>query len=222
MNRCMNKVLLGYFSLMILTDGGIARDEVYFVTTDKVLAKLFTKLSKALWGKTPIRIRYRRGRYSWMKLRVKDSKIAKMLAKLTRNKSCIPEFITNEKDSKILAEYLKIIASTDGGVAFYQSKRNDGYVRTERHVIIGCKNELIKKQMRELFSRLGINTRTVKEGLRISGRDNLKKFRDKVGFVPGCLITSKSPKWKGYTKNQVLDFMITSYSGSTAPRNSVP
>ena len=145
-----------------------------------------------------------------------------MIAKLTRNKSCIPRFVMNEWDPKILAEYLKIIASTDGGVAFYQSKRNDGYVRTERHVIIGCKDELIKKQISELFSRLDINTRIVKEGLRISGRSNLKKFRDEIGFVPGCLVTAKSTKWKGYMKNQVLDIMITSYSGSTAPRDSVP
>ena len=208
--------------LMILTDGGITRDEVYFVTTDKALADLFIEISKALWRKAPIKTRYRRGKYSWMKLRIKDSKIAEVIAKLTVNKSRIPRFIMNERDPKILAEYLKIIASTDGGVAFYQSKRNDGYVRTERHVIIGCKDELIKEQMSELFSRLNIDTRIVKEGLRISGRSNLKKFRDKIGFVPGCLVTAKSPKWKGYTKNKVLDIMITSYSGLTAPRNSVP
>ena len=218
----MDKVELGCFSLMVLTDGGIAQDEVYFVTTDKMLAELFSKLSKILWKKTPIRIRYRRGKHSWMKLKIKSSKIADTLAKLTKNKSSIPEFVMEEKDPKILTEYLRVIVSTDGGVVFYQNKRSDGYIRTERHIIIGSKNEPIKNQLRELFSRLGINTRTVKEGLRISGRDNLQKFRDKVRFISGCRVTRKSHKWRGYTKNHVLNLMLASYSGSTAPRNSVP
>lgn len=214
--------MLGCFSLMILTDGGIRKNEVYFVTTDIILAELFIKLSKILWNKVPTMIRYKRGKCSWMKLRIKSTNAAKLLMRLTENKRSIPKFIMMEENLELVAKYLRIIASTDGGVAFYSSKRNDGFVRTERHIIIGCKNSVIRNQIRELFAKLGIKTRIVKEGLRISGRENLEKFRDKVGFIPGCLVTSKSFRWKGYTKNEVLNFMLTSYAGLAVPRNSVP
>ena len=153
---------MGCFLLMILTDGGIHEREVYYVTTDKTLATLFTELSRTLWSITPMIMHYKRGKHSWMKLRIKNSLIAETAAKLTKNKMKIPEFIANETDSHILSKYLKIVASTDGGIAFYRNKRKDGYTRTERHVIIGCKNTTIQKQLQEMFSRLGIKTRIVR------------------------------------------------------------
>jgi len=208
--------------LMVLTDGGIDEREIYFVTTDKALAELFSDLSRILLDKAPIITRYKRGRYSWMKLRVKNAYLARMLATITRNKTCIPNFIMKENDRDVIAKYLRIVASTDGGVAFYKNRRKDGYTRTERLIIIGCKNKVIREQLQRLFSKLGIKTRIVKEGLRISGRKNLTRFRDRIGFLPGCLVTSKSFRWKGHTKNEVLNLMLASYSGSAAPRNSVP
>ncbi len=206
---------------MILTDGGIHKNEIYFVTIDATLAKLLIRLSRILWNKAPTIIRYKRGKHSWMKLRIKSTSIARLLVKLTKNKRSIPEFIMTEKNLEIVAKYLRIIASTDGGVAFYHNKRNDGYIRAERHIIVGCKNPVVRNQIQELFSKLDIKTRIVKEGLRISGRENLERFRDKVGFIPGCLVTSKSFRWRGYTKNEVLNFMMTSYAGLAAPRDSV-
>ena len=204
--------MLGCFILMIMTDGGIYNNEVYFVTTDKVLADYFSKLSRELWNKTPRINHFKQKHYRWMKLRIRDREVAKLINMLTNGKQRIPSFIMNEQDYNIIAEYLRIVSSTDGGVVFYQNKRNDGYMRTERHIIIGCKNPIIKEQLKKLFSRIDIQVRLVKEGLRISGRKNLQKFREKVSFIPDCKVTMKSPCWRYFSKNQVLNLMLESYA----------
>ena len=211
---------LGIFTMMILTDGGIYKNEIYFVTTDKALASLFKQLSKKLCGRNALEKRYVRNGYRWTKLTIKKRNLACLLRSLTSNKQHIPEFIMEETDESRLSKYLRTVSSTDGGVCFYHNRRNDGYARIERHIIIGCKNRVIKEQLRQLFLRLGITTREVKEGLRISGKLNLTRFRDKVGFYPGCLVTRKSPNRRGYSKNEVLELMLESYKVAT-PRNSV-
>ena len=221
MSNDLDRRKLGCLLMMVLTDGGVNNDEIYFVTTDDILARYFTNLVERLWNKTPKKIVYKRNKYSWMKLRVRNREISELIKNLTNDKTRIPDFIMNENSTEILGEYLRIVASTDGGVVFYKTRRRDNYTRTERHIIIGCKNHNIRKQLQLLFSKLGIKTRVVKEGIRISGKENLESFQNKVGFIPGCRVTSKSPRWKGYTKNNVLKLMLESYSGLAAPRNSV-
>lgn len=85
---------------------------------------------------------------------------------------------------------LQILFSTDGGVSFSKSK--DGKERLHRKITFTAKkNPENLKIVQKLLALFGIKSRIHSFDLEIKGKENLKKFKEKIGFIDGVKITEK-------------------------------
>jgi hypothetical protein len=107
-------------------------------------------------------------------------------------------------------ELVKILASAEGHLTF--SKINGRRPNEKvRKIFITCYHPLLKEQFKKLIESCGIRCGFEgKNRIRISRKDNLLKFKKKVGFFPD-IIVSKGKLWKGISKQNLLSILIDSY-----------
>jgi len=121
----------------------------------------------------------------------------------------IPEVIMDGNQlQKRLA--LKIAMSADGGVEFHLVKQN-GKIRWQRRLFLRCHNPNLKQQWKKLFEDCGFTITETDNEIRISGKEQLEKFKNEIGFVKGVKVV-KSKFWNGLTKNELLEKAIKSFS----------
>jgi hypothetical protein len=60
-----------------------------------------------------------------------------------------------------------------------------------------------------LLKSLGLKVREEYPSVIISGKESLKQFQKKIGFVEGCRVSVGG--WKTLTKNEVLNMAIESF-----------
>ncbi len=114
----------------------------------------------------------------------------------------------------LISEFLKAAFSCDGGVNLYVAKvLKTSYKFLIRNVYLSCHHPQLQLDYHKLLKFLNIESKILKDDNRIMirKRADLKKFREKVGFLDGVKITQHSAYWQGWEKNKVLDFLLSSY-----------
>jgi len=116
-------------------------------------------------------------------------------------------------DHKVICKFLKTAFSCDGGINLYVAKSKFGYKFLIRNAYLACKHPQLQKDYHELLKVLGIKSKIMSKDWKIliQGRDELNKFKEKVGFIEGVKITQNSKFWQGVEKMKVLNFAINSY-----------
>jgi hypothetical protein len=122
----------------------------------------------------------------------------------------LPDFIKNDRQNKI--EFLKAMFSCDGGVALFP-RRGKGKLRIEREVFLACKHPLLREMVIELLSSLGIQAKNDEKKNKVLIRDfeNMRKFKDIIGFIDGVLVTRNSKTWRNFEKNKILDIALKTF-----------
>lgn len=119
-----------------------------------------------------------------------------------------------KSDHKIICKFLKTAFSCDGGINLYIAKSKFGYKFLIRNAYLACKHPQLQKDYHELLKVLGIKSKIMSKDWKIliQGRDELNRFKEKVGFIEGVKITQNSKFWQGVEKEKVLNLAINSYS----------
>jgi len=122
-----------------------------------------------------------------------------------KDKARIPEEIMNGSLSiKIIA--LRVFWDDEGSVGFYGKSR---YLRAK------CFSKKLKNQIIKLHESIGIKVIDDKsnKAIKISSRENIKKFADIINFSAGVKVCAKTkhPVWVGYEKRKVLKLLLRSY-----------
>lgn len=117
-------------------------------------------------------------------------------------------------DHQIISRFLKTAFSCDGGINLYVAKSKFGYKFLIRNAYIACKHPQLQVDYLELLKVLGIKSKIIeKDGkILIQGRNELNKFKEKIGFIKGVRITQNSAFWQGFEKSKVLDLALDSYN----------
>jgi hypothetical protein len=108
-------------------------------------------------------------------------------------------------------EIVKILVSAEGHIVFSKisGRRPNEIVRK---ILITCFHPLLREQFKKLIESCGIKCSLEgRNRIRISGKDNLIKFRKEIGFLPEIKV-SKGKVWKGISKQRLLSLLINSYS----------
>jgi hypothetical protein len=115
---------------------------------------------------------------------------------------------------KIISKFLKTAFSCDGGVNLYVAKSKFGYKFLIRNAYIACKHPQLQFDYQKLLKVFGIKSKIIKSDGKvfIQGKNELNKFKDKVGFISGVKITQNSKFWQGVEKEKVLNFALDSYN----------
>jgi hypothetical protein len=119
----------------------------------------------------------------------------------------IPDFIT--KDKECTRSFLRVVFSCDGGVSLYP-RIGHNKLRIERELFVGCKHPLLRKQYVKLLKVFQIDPMNKPNKGKVLIRDlkNMKRFEEKIGFLPNVNATGDSKYWKGVEKNRMLKFAI--------------
>ncbi len=119
-----------------------------------------------------------------------------------------------DSDHKVICKFLKTAFSCDGGINLYVAKSKFGYKFLIRNAYLACKHPQLQKDYHNLLKIVGIKSKIISKDWKIliQGRDELNKFKEKVGFIDGVKITQNSKFWQGVEKMKVLNFAINSYN----------
>lgn len=122
----------------------------------------------------------------------------------------------NNTRTIILTSFLKAAFSCDGGVNLYVGTQKDGYTFLIRNVYLSCAHPGLQLDYLNVLSILGIEAKLIqKDGkIIIRKKEELQKFKEKIGFLKGVKITQHSAFWQGWEKNRVLDLAISSYGNA--------
>lgn len=124
----------------------------------------------------------------------------------------VKQLITNN----VANEFLKVAFSCDGGLCFYPAKRKGTRGGTKwliRTIFLSCHHPKLREDYIILLKSLGIKARNVfRDGkIKIEKEKDIRKFAKIVGFIEGVKVTKHSKFWEGYTKQEILKLMISSY-----------
>jgi hypothetical protein len=195
----MRKEDLLQLAAFIITDGGIFRRNINKYLCESLKKdenqKFFCKSGS--W--------YSRSLFSFKKL-------VQQLHSIIGNSKKINIKEVKKLPKSQIKRILQILFSTDGGVSFSKSKGKDGKERLHRKITFTAKkNPENLKIVQKLLALFGIKSRIHSFDLEIKGKENLKKFKEKIGFIDGVKITGKSKKWKGIEKNRLLEIVLNSF-----------
>lgn len=111
----------------------------------------------------------------------------------------------------LLAQFLKVAFSCDGGVNLYVARAK--YPFLIRNVYLACKHPQLQIDYQGLLKRVGIQTNIISSDgkILIQGQEKLRRFSEKIGFLPEVRITQNSAYWQGWEKSKVLDLALASY-----------
>lgn len=121
---------------------------------------------------------------------------------------------TKADNPDLVAKFLKAAFSCDGGINLYVGLvKPRNYRFLIRNTYLSCHHPQLQLDYQRLLSYLDIPSRILKADNKIlvRGKNELRKFRDKVGFLEGVKITQHSAFWQGWEKNKVLDLAVDSY-----------
>src|SRR3989344_1045875 len=91
-------------------------------------------------------------------------------------------------------EFLRSFWDDEGMVKFNTLKDKKGYSHTHRFIEAYQKNIEILNQIKIMHESLGIEARINKNKIKVSTKENLKKFYKIIGFSPGVVSCRKSSK----------------------------
>lgn len=129
----------------------------------------------------------------------------------------IPEDLFRTQLDK--ARFMRIYTTCDGYPSIFPRKHS--WSAVERMVAIVCHHPFLKKRLHEILFNLRIPHKIKPYSLVMRSQDAIRKFKEKIGFVDGVLMTGNSRYWRTYQKNEVLDIILKSYGIRFGSRNPV-
>lgn len=119
--------------------------------------------------------------------------------------------LLQEVDLNLVARFLKVAFSCDGGVNLYVARSK--YLFLIRNAYLACKHPTLRLDYQVLLSKMGVKVKIIKDDRRllIQGRENLERFAERIGFLEGVRVTQKSTFWQDWEKNRVLRLALASY-----------
>ncbi len=225
MNRHLAQ-LLG----ILYTDGCVSPKgkqswRIYFLNASDTLIRLFQKNMMAVFGLPADRIRIKkRGGYIVAVVDAKDVGQSlidqfgtfRTLAYSGNVETDAQLPVRSIMESGYTSDFLATAFSCDGGVSLYPAKRNGARGGTRwliRTVFLACAHDRLRLDYLTLLHSLGISARNVHgdRKIKIETEDNIRRFAETVGFLPGVKVTRHSKFWNGHTKNDVLQRTVASY-----------
>ena len=225
----VNKNLVALIAFLF-TDGGISRHgvmswRIFFANSSLPAVLMFKGLLVDIFkiSSARIQVKPRQGHHYFVKLTSKEignfliEKFGTFRTLKFKNgvfpKTSIP--VTWLKQTQSIPLFLKVAFSMDGGVKFYpmNDRSNNRKRWLERAVTFACHHPTLRKQYCYLLEKLGIRAVNIEKDkvIKISRRENLERFAQKVGFLDGVTVTRHSKFWIGKEKNEVMKLMIESY-----------
>lgn len=112
--------------------------------------------------------------------------------------------------------FLSIAFSCDGGISFYPARHKTKHGEKKfliRTVFLSCSHPKLRSDYVTLLKFLGIRVRNVSgdNKIKIETRENIEKFYQRIGFLDGVEVTHHSKFWRGYTKQHLLELLVSSY-----------
>jgi hypothetical protein len=111
------------------------------------------------------------------------------------------------ESKRIASEFLRYYSTCDGGPGFRVYRNKRGFIQLETRIKIGCLNPLLRKQLKTLFNKLGVQVSDRKDGLEITSLAAIEKFRQFVGFLEESRVR-RGKLFRGFAKNDVVDLTI--------------
>lgn len=114
---------------------------------------------------------------------------------------------------------LRAIFDTEGSPSFYKPKKKRMW---SRRILLTLSNYEVIQHVATVLSSLGIGHRITHYPKRhswkitISGRQNLYKFKNTIGFSSWAYV--RRGKFKGIRKKDYLDYILNSYCANTCTR----
>lgn len=136
--------------------------------------------------------------------------LRKYIDKSDYQKATLPkEFF--DLSAENIGEVLRVAFSADGSVTLRPFKHaKSGRWNIVKQVEFTCFSSSLKKQWSRLIESLGIKCRVYANLITISRKENIVKFKKKVGFMDGISI-QKDTYWADHTRQEVLNALIKSY-----------
>jgi len=223
---------LGILIGLLLTDGCVSKSkkgsvQIKFTAKSDVLHEIFREKMKKLFGVEKFLERFNVRVHENSVSIVKDTifvsnRIMNFLHTIvptfrkkpfkdgTFPSTRLPDFVFNLEPSEI-AKILQVMFSADGSVCLWVQWRKDQRRWTiNRCVELACKHPTIAEQVTELLIKLGFHPLNRRKSGKVSllKQEDIIKFKEKIGFIPGVKVTAQSKVWEGFEKNQVLDLAV--------------
>lgn len=218
---------LGILVGLLLTDGSVnssgGHKNISFTNKSKELHILFREKIKKIFGIAEfqewedrrwdnIKTTFVRSTNVFKKLhQIVPSFRTKPFEDSTFPPSEIPEFIFHLQETEII-EILKVMFSTDGCICLGVSwDKSDNMWKIRRTIEFSCFHPKIKEQVSQLLNKLQIHNKIREDGIVIWRKNDIMKFREKIGFIKGVKVTKNSKNWFGFEKNQILNLAIKTF-----------
>ncbi len=226
-----NNSLKNILASMLLTDGHIYRKgrehNISYKGYNEELHLIFAAIIHKLTGKVPgtfLQKYDENGALIYRTIFRSEDFLNEILKKSIDFRTCPRDLPKNE----FLRKYkpsLKFCLSENAHVKriiLQLAMAAEGYVSPafERNFRISvgfaCSHPALVKQWKQLFNELGINMLVKKDcngwagviGLYVSDMEEVKKFKENIGFTPTIEITNTNAPWKGMTKQKLLEKSI--------------
>lgn len=119
----------------------------------------------------------------------------------------IPDFVFEDKEKA--REFLKLAFSCDGGVTLCVAKSKSGF-RLDRKIRLFCEHPTLKRQHAELLKKFDLKPQIISDGIRLSGKVDIKKFSEEIDFLKGVKVVRKG-LWRGIEKSKLLELCVQSF-----------
>ena len=110
------------------------------------------------------------------------------------------------KENKIM--FLKTFWDDEGAIHFGITKDKKGFFHININVEAFCDNNRIREQLIKLHKDVGIPIINYGKKIRISGRENIRKFKKHIGFSPKIYLSYSKSKFHGWEKRKLLKFAL--------------
>jgi hypothetical protein len=120
----------------------------------------------------------------------------------------LPEFIKSLSRSTV-NKFLQVVFSADGSVSLgvrWHKKNKSWEIR--RRVELTCKHPELRNDFFELLKFSGFSPRISGSNITLEKKNDILKFAQEIRFIEGVRIGGDSKNWKGFEKNQILDFAV--------------
>lgn len=206
---------LSEFIGLVFSDGGVSGYEVFFSNRDQSLLNRFQDLSKHLFNVTvKTRIKPTGVSYSYFT----SIDIVRFIRRITHSKTKLPDEILYGPISHKQA-FLKSYFSGDGCAAISISyKKTKNKFEILPFIGLACRRRPVTEAIANMLKSLGCkHVLVADDGIRIQRKADMQNFYKNVGFIKGSKIR-QSKYWRGYTKNQILKFIVTALPDSNLNR----
>ncbi len=194
---------------LIFTDGYVYKYGVSFYNTSEALLNRFKHLTSLVFKLNNFASRTKTTGVK--EISVYSLSYSKYINSLLEKKTKIPNQIMNGS-KELKAGFLKGFFSGDGGVclSIIVEPRRKKRLIYSTSLFIACQRAKIREELVILLKSLGFEPKSCKINITLSKKSDLEKFYTEISFVDCCTITTHSKNWKGFEKNQLLNYIVNS------------